>query len=144
MHALAKKIIARLSAKKQRLCVVESITGGRISAALTAIPGASEVFFAGGIFYNSDAKRQFLDIEFEEVFSPETAEKMAQSFREKCDADFCLATTGRAEDGEKTFFALAMRDALFSAEKTFSGGRDAIQRATTTLALTFLAQKIVA
>lgn len=135
--SFAAEIVARFSDQQWRLAVVESITGGRISEKITAVPGASKIFFAGMICYDSEAKRKLLGIDFDEVFSRETAEKMAKSFRKQCDADFCIATTGRAENGEKTFFSLASRTKIYSEEKEFFGEREDIQNAAAEYALDF-------
>ena len=48
---LGEKIGARLKARKETIVVAESATGGLVSAALLAVPGASAYFIGGGTFY---------------------------------------------------------------------------------------------
>src|SRR5262249_56682910 len=45
---LAETIAARLKARKETIAIAESSTGGLISAALLAMPGASAYFLGGG------------------------------------------------------------------------------------------------
>ena len=48
---LAEKVAIELIARKQTIGVAESSTGGLISAALLAVPGASAYFIGGGVIY---------------------------------------------------------------------------------------------
>ena len=59
---LAEKIAVELIARKQTIGVAESSTGGLISAALLAVPGASAYFIGGGVIYTRDARRALMDI----------------------------------------------------------------------------------
>ena len=59
---LADKIAAALKARTETIVVAESSTGGLISAALLAIPGASAYFLGGAIVYTQRARRELLDI----------------------------------------------------------------------------------
>ena len=49
--AIAGNIAARLIERRQTIAVAESSTGGLISAALLAVPGASAYFLLGGGLY---------------------------------------------------------------------------------------------
>src|SRR5438046_7147750 len=60
--AIADKIAARLIAQRQTIAVSESSTGGLISAALLAVPGASAYFLGGAVVYTRDARRVLMDI----------------------------------------------------------------------------------
>ena len=44
------------------LCTAESLTGGGIGGALTAVPGASKVFKGGVISYTDEVKREVLGV----------------------------------------------------------------------------------
>ena len=59
---IAEKIAAKLIERKQTIAVAESSTGGLISAALLAVPGASAYFLGGGVIYTRDARRILMDI----------------------------------------------------------------------------------
>ncbi|MGH7301371.1 MAG: CinA family protein, partial [Candidatus Rokuibacteriota bacterium] len=49
-------------ARKETIAVSESSTGGLISAALLAIPGASAYFVGGGVIYTQTARRGLLQL----------------------------------------------------------------------------------
>ena len=53
---LAEQIAARLTARGETVGVAESSTGGLISAALLAVPGASAYYRGGGVIYTSRAR----------------------------------------------------------------------------------------
>ena len=56
----AKKIAALLIARKETIGVSESSTGGLISAALLAVPGASAYFMGGAVTYTRKARLAWL------------------------------------------------------------------------------------
>ena len=51
-----------LKQNEQTISVAESSSGGLISAALLAVPGASAYFAGGGVIYTRDARREFLEL----------------------------------------------------------------------------------
>src|SRR5262249_57481471 len=53
---LAETIAARLKARRECIAIAESSTGGLISAALLALPGASAYFLGGAVVYTRQAK----------------------------------------------------------------------------------------
>lgn len=57
---LAEMIADRLKARGETIAVVESSTGGLISAALLAVPGASAYFRSGAVAYTRRAKQLLL------------------------------------------------------------------------------------
>ena len=57
---LARRVIDENRAAGRRLSVAESCTGGLVSAALTEIPGSSDVFDAGFVTYSNEAKTALL------------------------------------------------------------------------------------
>jgi PncC family amidohydrolase len=59
---LAEQAAALLKARGEHVAVAESSTGGLISAALVAVPGASAYFIGGGVIYTAAAQRGLLDI----------------------------------------------------------------------------------
>ena len=55
-----------LKDRGETIAIAESSTGGLVSAALLAVPGASNYFLGGGIFYTRAARRGLLEFsEFE-------------------------------------------------------------------------------
>src|SRR6266571_1464980 len=64
---IAERVAAQLVARKQTIAVAESSTGGLISAALLAVPGASAYFLGGGVIYTQTARRALLRMPDESV-----------------------------------------------------------------------------
>ena len=64
---LAEKIAASLIARGETLGVAESSTGGLISAALLAVPGASAYYRGGGVIYTPRARAALVNITKEEM-----------------------------------------------------------------------------
>jgi PncC family amidohydrolase len=64
---LAEKIAASLVARKETIAVAESSTGGLISAALLAVPGASAYYRGGGVIYTPRARAALVNITKEEM-----------------------------------------------------------------------------
>src|SRR3954451_17973431 len=60
--ARAESIARRLKDRGETVVVAESSTGGLISAALLALPGASAYFLAGAVVYTQSARRALLDL----------------------------------------------------------------------------------
>jgi nicotinamide-nucleotide amidase len=85
----------------RRLAVAESCTGGLVCAALTEIPGSSEVLDAGYVTYSNEAKMADLHVSEEVVetfgaVSIATAWAMAQGALDASSADVAVAITGIA------------------------------------------------
>jgi PncC family amidohydrolase len=59
---MASALGAQLKERKQTIGVAESSTGGLISAALLAVPGASAYFLGGGVIYTQAARRGLLQL----------------------------------------------------------------------------------
>ncbi|MFF0773231.1 CinA family protein [Nonomuraea wenchangensis] len=83
------------------LAVAESVTGGLIGAAVTAVPGASRVFRGGVISYATELKRDLLGVpgellEREGAVHPEVAAAMARGVARVCAAGYGMAVTGVA------------------------------------------------
>jgi nicotinamide-nucleotide amidase len=59
---LAEQAALLLKERKQTIAVAESSTGGLISAALLAIPGASAYFLGGAVVYTRQARKILMDL----------------------------------------------------------------------------------
>jgi nicotinamide-nucleotide amidase len=59
---LTERIAARLKERGETVAVAESSTGGLISAALLAVPGASAYFLGGAVVYTRTARASLLGI----------------------------------------------------------------------------------
>lgn len=96
---IAEKIAAALIARKETLAVAESSTGGLISAALLAVPGASAYFLGGAVVYTRQSRRLLLGIPDAALdgMRPSTepyALLLARSVRDQFSSSWSLAETG--------------------------------------------------
>jgi nicotinamide-nucleotide amidase len=97
--ATAEKIAARLIELRQTIAIAESSTGGLISAALLAVPGASAYFLGGAVVYTRDARRILMDIPDEAMkgirsASEPYAKLLASQVRQRFSCDWGLSETG--------------------------------------------------
>src|ERR1700704_7029781 len=96
---IAEQIAARLVERKQTIAVAESSTGGLISAALLAVPGASAYFLGSAVVYTRDARRLLMDIPDEAMkgirsASEPYAKLLASQVRTRFATDWGLSETG--------------------------------------------------
>lgn len=97
----AREAVNKNRAAGRRVAVAESCTGGLVCAALTEVPGSSEVFEAGYVTYSNEAKRSVLHVSEDVVdtfgaVSVATAWAMAQGALKASGADVAVAITGIA------------------------------------------------
>jgi nicotinamide-nucleotide amidase len=96
---LGRPIGMALRAAGHTVAVAESSTGGLLSAALLAVPGASAYFIGGSVVYTSRSRRTILGIGAEDVAGIEPlTEAMAARFAEFARRQL-EATWGMAELG---------------------------------------------
>ncbi len=102
--AAARHVVDANRAAGRRVTLAESCTGGLVAAALTEIPGSSDVLEAGFVTYSNDAKVALVRVSNDvlETFgavSVATAWSMAQGALEASGADVAVAITGVAGPG---------------------------------------------
>ena len=98
---LAAVVLDQLRARGSRLVVAESCTGGVLSARITAIPGASNVFIGGVVAYDNMVKSGTLDVRPELLdqygaVSEQVVSAMAEGVQRQFAVDAALAITGIA------------------------------------------------
>lgn len=103
IHA-ARRVVEANRAAGRTVALAESCTGGLVAAALTEIPGSSDVFAAGFVTYSNDAKMRLLKVNSDvlETFgavSIAVAWSMAQGALANSEADVAVAITGVAGPG---------------------------------------------
>ncbi|MDR6115956.1 MULTISPECIES: CinA family protein [unclassified Sphingomonas] len=153
---LAERVVVANRAIGRRVALAESCTGGLVSAALTEIPGSSDVVEAGFVTYSNQAKIKLLNVSPDMIdtfgaVSTATAWAMAQGALAASEADIAVAITGVAGPGGGTakkpvgtvVFAQALRDGdpeEIKAERHEFGeiGRGAIRLQAALLALELL------
>jgi nicotinamide-nucleotide amidase len=96
---IAEKVAAALIARKATIAIAESSTGGLLSAALLAVPGASAYFLGGAVVYTRLSRRLLVDIPDAALdgIRPSTetyALLLARSVRTQFSSTWSLAETG--------------------------------------------------
>ena len=90
-----------LKARRETIAVAESSSGGLISAALLAMPGASAYFIGGGVFYTRQSVLALKDTSLGMFTGKQGATEawaflLARALRERCGADWGLGESGAA------------------------------------------------
>jgi nicotinamide-nucleotide amidase len=97
----AERIAARLKASGATLAVSESSTGGLVSAAMLAVPGASAYFMGGAVVYTRQSRRSLLRIPEQSLSgirpsSQPYALLLARAARDTLGTDWAVGETGAA------------------------------------------------
>ena len=102
------EVVEHLIALGKTLATAESLTGGGIGAALTAVPGSSAVYKGGVISYTNEIKMSVLGVqqtllERYGAVSPWVAGEMVSGVRRLMKADIAVSVTGLAGPGGDEF-----------------------------------------
>ena len=137
-----------------RIATAETCTAGLVSAALTAVPGASEVFDRGFVLYHTSAKSTSLGVS-EDIakthgaVSAEVTKGLAEGALAHSGAGIAVAVTGYAGPGGgnaqdpvgTVYLARARNGAQTLVERhEFAGDRDTVRQAAVDAALAILCQ----
>lgn len=155
MSAHPADILARARAKGLRIATAESCTGGMVGAALTDIPGSSDVYDRGVITYSNAAKVDLLGVSPQTLathgaVSEEVAREMAQGALARSAAQLAVSVTGIAGPGGSEFkpegrvcFGLATPTGTRTETVDFGPlGRAQVRAAATRHALSLLASAL--
>ncbi len=96
---LAETIAARLIERGETVGVGESSTGGLISAALLAVPGASAYFRGGGVIYTPRARAALVNITKEEMEGMRASSEPYALLLARKSRDLLGTTWGLSETG---------------------------------------------
>jgi nicotinamide-nucleotide amidase len=144
---IAQSVVKKLTKKKAKLSVAESITGGGLASAITEVSGSSKVFVGGVIAYEDSVKISELKVDAKTLkkftaVSEEVAKEMAIGALKKFKTDYAIATTGVAGPGKAygqkagtVWVAIASKKEVFAIALSLSGSRDLIRHATIESAL---------
>jgi nicotinamide-nucleotide amidase len=153
LQAAATAVLEICHARGLTLATAESCTGGLVAAALTGVPGSSDVIDRGFVTYSNEAKQQMLGVPAETIkkygaVSRETAQAMARGALAAADVDLTVAVTGIAGPGGGSkdkpvglvHFACAARgDRLVHVEMRYGDiGRAQVRHQSVLQALTML------
>lgn len=100
----AEKLGALLKARGETVAVAESSSGGLVSAALLAVPGASAYVLGGAVVYTQPARVALLGIPASEMDGIRSASEpyamlLARTIRKRLGATWGIAETGAAGPG---------------------------------------------
>lgn len=156
--ALAARVVQENRAAGRRIALAESCTGGLVAAAITEIPGSSDVLDRAWVTYSDEAKHECLGVSDDLIdafgaVSVACVYAMAQGALTHSKADIAVAISGIAGPdggtehkpvGTVVFARLTRGDAKPEAESRRLGGSDgtfsraAIRRQATLCALELL------
>jgi nicotinamide-nucleotide amidase len=136
---LAAEALGLLGRTGATLSTAESLTGGQLAGAVTAVPGASAHYVGGFVTYATELKESLLGVphglvETYGVVSAECAGAMATGCRDATGATFALSTTGVAGPDEQegrpvgtVFVGIAGPEGVTTLAMDLVGGRHQIQ-----------------
>lgn len=129
---------------KLTISLAESVTGGRLSSVLTALPGSSKIMKEGIVCYSQESKHTRLHIKNEimqdyGLVSSEVTILMARQVRKSLKTDIGVATTGNAgpeandmhADVGQAYIAISTKNKEVILPKLYHGTRNQIQNAIT-------------
>lgn len=145
------ELLDTLARRGETLAVAESLTGGLLSATIVDVPGASRVFRGGLIVYATDLKAALAGVP-EDLLAErgpvdsDVAMALAHGARDRCVADWGMATTGVAgpdpQDGVAVgtvFVAVAGPGQVQVRRLAVAGGRAEVRAGAAAAALDLLA-----
>jgi nicotinamide-nucleotide amidase len=141
-------LLDSLRARGLRVATAESCTGGLIAAALTHVPGSSDVVDRGFVTYSNAAKTEMLDVPADLIarvgaVSEAVAGRMAEGAIRHSVADIAVAVTGIAGPGGGTaekpvglvwFGCLKRGGTVRTLHRVFPGDRAQVREQTVALA----------
>ncbi|MET0825518.1 MAG: competence/damage-inducible protein A [Acidimicrobiales bacterium] len=144
-------VLGLLRERGLTLAVAESVTGGLVTARLTAVPGTSDVLKGGVVSYFSEVKYDLLDVPEGPVVSLEAAKAMADGVRKLLQADVGLGVTGVAGPEEQegqpvgtVFCGWAIGDDVDAVRVQLPGDRRRVRDFATITMLDLLRRRLLA
>ena len=145
---MIRKILKTAIEKKLKIACAESCTGGLLGAALTELPGSSEIFNGSAVTYSNEAKKNILGVKEDtlKIFgavSEQCALEMAQGALKIYNSDIAVSITGIAgPDGGSELkpvgtvcFGVASKNEVKTFTEKFTGSRADIRKEAVNFAL---------
>jgi nicotinamide-nucleotide amidase len=144
MGSAVEQLSEKLRGIGLMIATAESCTGGMLAAAITALPGSSDIFDRGFVTYSNDAKEEMLDVPGDTLrqhgaVSSQTATAMVRGAIKHSRAEIAVAITGIAGPGGGSedkpvglvFIAYGAKDgAIQCGQCNFKGDRASIREQT--------------
>jgi nicotinamide-nucleotide amidase len=150
----AAAVVHSLVDRRETVATAESLTGGLVASTLVEIPGVSAVYRGGLVVYATDLKHALAGVP-EDLLAergpvdPDVALALAAGVRDRCGADWGLATTGVAgpepQDGQpvgRVFIAVAGPANSAVRELDLAGSRADVRSGSVTAVLGLLADEL--
>ena len=156
LQRLAAAVAESMRGGGATLATAESCTGGLIAATLTALSGASDFYWGGGVVYDERAKVVLAGIDAAALdrdgpVSAPTTEALAVGIRRRSGATYGLAVTGwagpTAGDGGEVgavHACLSFEGGCSAGAWRFVGDRETVRVDAAAAALTLLRQRLEA
>ncbi|MEV1316975.1 CinA family protein [Micromonospora arborensis] len=150
----AAGVVHRLAQRHETLATAESLTGGLLAASIVDIAGVSGIYRGGLVVYATELKGTLAGVPADLLsergpVDPEVATALAEGGRQRCGADWGVATTGVAgpepQDGKPVglvYVAVAGPNGAEVRQLALNGGRDHVRAAAVIEALRLLAERI--
>jgi nicotinamide-nucleotide amidase len=155
VSGLPEVVLDALRRRGQTLATAESCTGGLVSARLTDVAGASEVFVGGVVCYSNAVKEHQLGVPIgllmeHGAVSEEVARSMASGARERLAADWGVGITGIAGPSGGTddkpvglvHWAVAGPGGVWAEHRVFPGDRAVVREWSLNSALDLLRRQV--
>lgn len=146
------EVLCKLVGRK--LATAESLTGGLIGGAITAVPGASKVYAGGIVSYSNEIKHKLLGVSWEDLnaygaVSAPVAKTMAAGARRVLEADVAVSVTGLAgPDADEfghpvgtVFIGYADEHTTLAREYHFEGNREQVRQQTIQAAMELVLER---
>lgn len=154
----AKAALDAARRRKLTMATAESCTGGLVAAALTVVPGTSDVLDGGFVTYSNAAKTRMLGVPADLIarhgaVSEQVAAAMAEGAIDRCGVDLAVSVTGVAGPGGGSehkpvglvWFGAVGPAGIVTLERRFGDlGRDGVRRAALIQALDLLLDRATA
>jgi nicotinamide-nucleotide amidase len=144
-----QRIAEELTCSSRSAAVAESLTGGNVSARLSAIEGASDWFRGAVVAYDEEVKFALLGVDRGPVITATAASQMASGVARLLGADVAVATTGVGGPGPQekrpegtVFVAVHTPNGCSANEYHFDGDPGEVVDRATRQALDDLAEAI--
>lgn len=147
MESKAARLVALLKERELTITTAESLTGGRIAGAITAVPGSSAVFPGGVVSYCDRIKHGILQVPQDLLdtygaVSEPVAKAMARGAARCMETDLALSATGLAGpegDGRHpvgtVYLGMYARGEVRCERRIFSGSREEVREQSVRRAL---------
>lgn len=108
LAVIGEQVGTVLKARGQTLAVADGATGGLVSAALVAMPGATSFFIGSGVIYSLKGRDVLLGLSRSELSGMRSVTEpyallQARAIRSRFGADWGLAESGSAGPGKHPF-----------------------------------------